>query len=105
MVRKGKKTLLCFDNWHLMGPLMVKYSEKIIYDLRIRNKARVETIIRNYRWRWPRDNTQELVETKLGVGVDPNNEEDKVEQKGGSSNNFSVKLARDLIRTKNLKVA
>lgn len=45
------------------------------------------------------------METKLGVGVDPNNEEDKVEQKEGSSNNFSVKLARDLIRTKNLKVA
>lgn len=60
----SKNNLLWHDNWHLHGPLLEKYGNRIVYDSRLNMEAKVKEIIKNGTWSWPSTNSIHLLEIK-----------------------------------------
>ena len=52
-VGSGKGISLWFDNWHPLGPLVVRFGRHIIYDSGLGPHATVADVIQGREWAWP----------------------------------------------------
>ena len=63
-IGNGCGTYLWYDNWHPLGPLLVKFPPRVAYDAALPLDARVEEIIVNGEWLWPSANSPDLIEIR-----------------------------------------
>ena len=61
-IGNGEKTLLWFDYWHHLGPIMDTLGERVIYDSGLDMMATVASIISDSAWRWPPSRSAALVD-------------------------------------------
>ncbi|KAL7240487.1 hypothetical protein ACSBR2_006186 [Camellia fascicularis] len=92
-VGNERNTFLWFDNWHPLGPLKQRFGDRVIYDSGSQDQAKVESIIDDWRWRWPAYQTWELNEIKANVQGNPDNFEDKVIWLNSFDGCFSIQSA------------
>lgn len=60
-VGNGSSIFLWSDNWHLDGPLHLKYGSRPIYDAASTFNAKLETMVYNGWWHWPPARSEALV--------------------------------------------
>lgn len=63
-IGNGVSTSLWFDDWHPDGPLLSKWSSRIIYDSGLPKHAKVSSIIHNNLWNWPPTVSIDLLEIR-----------------------------------------
>ena len=63
----GTDTMLWFDNWLPMGPILSNFEERVIYDSGLSRHARVSSIIQNGTWRWLVANSPYLLILKQAI--------------------------------------
>ena len=63
----GADTMLWFDIWLPMGPILSNFEERIIYDSGLSRHARVSSIIQNGAWTWPVANSPDLLILKESI--------------------------------------
>uniref|UniRef100_A0A5B6YUZ1 Reverse transcriptase domain-containing protein n=1 Tax=Davidia involucrata TaxID=16924 RepID=A0A5B6YUZ1_DAVIN len=63
-IGNGKHTFLWYDNWHPFGPLVTKFGNAIIGECGSSETAKVSSVIRNNRWRWPSGNSAAITALK-----------------------------------------
>ncbi|KAK0571729.1 hypothetical protein LWI29_020657 [Acer saccharum] len=63
-IDNGSSTSLWFDNWHPDGPLLLKWSPRVVYDSSLPINAAVNAIVLGDSWRWPAAMSIDLVEIR-----------------------------------------
>lgn len=51
-IGNGVNTFLWIDNWHPLGPLILKYGDRVLFNLGRSLKAKVASVIGPNGWRW-----------------------------------------------------
>ncbi|KAI8554932.1 hypothetical protein RHMOL_Rhmol05G0134400 [Rhododendron molle] len=54
IIGNGQSTFLWLDNWHNLGPLYLKYGDRVAFNMGRSLAAKVSSIINNGEWHWPR---------------------------------------------------
>ena len=62
-------TYLWYDNWHPLGPLLVKFAPRVAYDAALPLDAKVVDIIDNGVWQWPSANSPDLIEIRAHMHI------------------------------------
>lgn len=62
VVGNGKDTFLWLDDWHTLGPLFQKFGSRVMFNLGRSLGAKLDSIIDNGRWRWPRSRNATIIE-------------------------------------------
>lgn len=70
VVGNGKNTFLWLDNWHTFGPLFLRFGNRVVFTLGRSLGAKVDSIIANGRWKWPRGRNASIIEIKAGTARD-----------------------------------
>ena len=60
----GMGTFLWHDFWNPVGPLLLYYGDRIVYDSAIHINAHVAEVIEDGRWNWPIANSADLIYIK-----------------------------------------
>ena len=71
-IGNGSNTMLWYDNWLPMGPIISIFVERIIYDSGLPRYAKVSSIIRNDNWALPVANSPYLLTLKEAIMVTDN---------------------------------
>lgn len=53
-IGNGANTFLWIDNWHPLGPMILKYGDRVLFNLGRSLNAKVASIIGPNGWRWNR---------------------------------------------------
>ena len=61
-IGNGESTLLWFDYWHPVGPIVDSLGERVIYDSGLDRMATVASIISDSSWHWPPSRSAALVD-------------------------------------------
>ena len=101
VVGNGRNTLLWFDNWLPIGPIINAMGEHILFEIGLTRYATVADIIRNGHWRWPWTASEDLCTIKqviFGQSPPRSNEADAVIWVPDKVGKFSIKSAWDCFR-------
>ncbi|KAK2652910.1 hypothetical protein Ddye_012766 [Dipteronia dyeriana] len=63
-IGNGSSTSLWFNSWHLDGPLLSKWSSRVVYDSGLPLNATINSIVLVDSWNWPAAMSIDLVEIK-----------------------------------------
>lgn len=102
VIGDGRATFLWFDNWHSLGPLYQRFGESVVFNLRRSLQTKVDSIIQNDMWKWPRPRNAITKEIMAGTSPSliPNTEvSDSVRWSLNGSGKFSLKSAWNALRT------
>lgn len=94
------RIFLWLDNWHPLGPLYSRFGDKVVFSMGRSLGAKVESLIRNNSWCWPRRRnavTKEIIEHTPSSLVPNSTQEDSVVWTLNSQG-FSVKSAFEAAR-------
>jgi hypothetical protein len=69
-VGDGKDISLWYDNWDPLGPLAIRFGERIIYDGGLGSNAKVEAIVADKEWKWPAAQSMAWLEVKQATPED-----------------------------------
>ncbi|XP_058218012.1 uncharacterized protein LOC131329007 [Rhododendron vialii] len=70
VVGNGKNTFLWLDNWQTLGPLFLRFGNRVVFNTGRSLGAKVDSIIANGRWKWPRGRNASIIEIKAGTASD-----------------------------------
>lgn len=92
-------TLIWLDNWHSLGPLFSRFCDRVVFNLGRSLEAKVESVIRDNLWCWPRRNpvTREIMANTPSSLIPNSAREDSVVW-ALSPQGFSVRSAWEAIR-------
>ena len=88
-VGDGKNIYLWFDAWHPDGMLYEKYGHRVIYDVHIKLKARLDPIIQNGQWYWLAACSDHLSNIQSRLCMIPIGDEDKPKWNASKTGTFS----------------
>ncbi|KAK2662131.1 hypothetical protein Ddye_000705, partial [Dipteronia dyeriana] len=95
-----------FDNWHLDGPLLSKWSSRVVYDSNLPLNAMVNAIVLVDSWNWLATMSIDLVEIRSRMpSYNPNyNIEDSIRWLPSSNGIYSASSALASLRAPHLLV-
>ncbi|KAK3229947.1 hypothetical protein Dsin_001828 [Dipteronia sinensis] len=101
LISNGSSTFLWFDNWHLDGPLLSKWSTRVVYDSGLPIYAAVSSIVHGDSWSWPTAMSIDLLEIRSRMPTyNPNSSvDDSVRWLPSSSGTYSASFALASLRT------
>ena len=100
-IGNGFNTMLWFDNWLPMGPIISNFGERIIYDSWLPRYAKISSIIRNDNWALPVANSPDLLTLKEAILASDNpssTQNDKLQWSPSPSGSFSTTSAWKALR-------
>ena len=100
-IGNGVNTMLWFDNWLPMGPIISNFGERIINDSGQPGYATVSSIIQNDDWALPVANFLDLITLKEAIRASPNprsSQTDKLQWSPSPSGCFSTSFAWKALR-------
>ncbi len=103
----GHSTSLWFDNWHPLGPLVVKFGTRIMYDAGLPQDTSIGAILHHSRWTFPITQTWELNEIRNNLPSPPSPSivgEDQVKWALTTSGQFTISSMWENLRTHYPKV-
>ncbi|KAI8564441.1 hypothetical protein RHMOL_Rhmol03G0181800 [Rhododendron molle] len=103
IIGNGQSTFLWLDNWHNLGPLYLKYGDRVAFNMGRSLTAKVSSIINNGEWHWPRRRNPviaEIIHNTDASLIPAEANEDRVIWTLSSSESFTSKSAWSAIRTK-----
>ncbi|KAK3212634.1 hypothetical protein Dsin_017340 [Dipteronia sinensis] len=100
-IGNGSSTSLWFDNWHPDGPLLSKWSSRVVYDSGLPIHATVSSIVHGDSWSWLTAMSIDLFEIRSRMpSYNPNsNMDDRVHWLPSSNGTYSVSSALASLRT------
>ncbi|XP_058203052.1 uncharacterized protein LOC131317521 [Rhododendron vialii] len=107
VVGNGKNTFLWLDNWHPLGPLFARFGSRVVYNLGRHLHAKVDTIISDQSWQWPRGRnsmTRDIVRATPAHFVPHPSQEDRVIWNLTPNNKFSIKSTWNVVRRQHPQV-
>ncbi|KAK3189457.1 hypothetical protein Dsin_029018 [Dipteronia sinensis] len=105
-IGNGSSTTLWFDNWHPDGPLLSKWSSRVVYDSGLPIHAMVSSIVHGDSWSWPTAMSIDLFKIRSCMpSYNPNsNVDDRVRCLPSSNGTYSTSSALASLRTPHLIV-
>ena len=96
----GRGTSLWYENWHLLGPLVINWGSHIIAESRLPKTALVCNIWNGSKWCWPNNSSHELLEIQIFMSnIVPNRSlGDMIRWTPSSSGIYSAASAWDKFR-------
>lgn len=102
-IGNGEKTFLWFDNWHPLGPIDLRWGQRVRYDAASSLEAKVSSVINGNQWGWPITVTSDLNEIRDSIPATmvPNqSREDSVSWTPSANGCFSASATWEVIRKK-----
>lgn len=97
-----------WDNWHPLGPLFARFGSRVVYNLGRTLHAKVDTIIADQSWQWPRCRnsvTRDILRATPAHFVPHPSQEDTVVWNLTPDHKSSIKSAWNAIRRQHPKVS
>ncbi|KAK3189547.1 hypothetical protein Dsin_029108 [Dipteronia sinensis] len=100
-IGNGSSTSLWFDNWHSDGPLLSKWSPRVVYDSGLPIHTTVSSIVHGDSWSWPAAMSIDLFEIRSHMpSYNPNsNVNDRARWLPSSNGTYSASSALASLRT------
>lgn len=78
-VGNGNKIFMWHDNWHPLGPLLLKFPHRLIYDTASSTQAKLSSVIAGSSWSWPAARSDHAVEVQSFLfDIQPSYEKDDI---------------------------